>query len=169
MISSPSSYYVVNSSQIRLHEPWFQCIERQVCLRVLFDPTAEDVPPLLDCSFSTMSMCRWMGDARDESAIWRVLFTDKWTGESVCMYRFQGYSRRSRSKAKQFLKEVAVAKLWSPYVEPQTVQCLRFAYRFENGGRLSVLKHKRGWDEVWFYAKWCRCHLEAQDSFFITS
>lgn len=107
----------------------------------MFDST-ERTKSVLDCSFSSMSTCRWGADVRDEEAVWRVLFMDKWTGESACAYRSFGYGKR-KAKAR-FLDEAAVAKLWSTYVEPENVQCLRFRYRFEGGGRLSVLKHNRG-------------------------
>ena len=127
-------------------EPWFFFLFNLVyCWQYfLFDLPAEDGLSLLDCSFPSMSMCRWVIDGRDEAAMWRVLFIDKWTGESACVYRFQGYSRRSRGRALEFLKQTAVAKLWSPYVEPELTRCMRFRYRFEGGGRLSVLKHSRG-------------------------
>lgn len=71
---------------------------------------------------------------------------DKWTGESACVYRQQ--SSRVVFEDEAILtadeNEAAVAKLWSPYVRAGRVQCLRFRYRFEGKGRMSVLKHNRG-------------------------
>lgn len=106
-------------------------------------PTARGRKSRLDCSFASMSFCRWMGDARDYAARWRVLFMDKWTGESACAYRSLEEEEEEGSLDPSG-SQTAVAKLWSPYVKASRVQCLRFRFRFESGGQLSVLKHKKG-------------------------
>lgn len=73
--------------------------------------------------------------------MWRVIFIDKWIGESACVYRFHGYD----GEGPLFLDKPAVAKLWSPYVKPRSALCLQFRYRFQGaGGRLSVMKHVAG-------------------------
>lgn len=86
----------------------------------------------LDCSFTGSSLCEWNDDPRDTLAKWRVLYMDRWTGESVCMTRV--HSRRRENLA-------AVAKLWSPLASSI---CVSFAFKVHGAGRLSVLKHAEG-------------------------
>ncbi len=121
------------------HRESIKAVSNESSLRERFlrSPIPPGTKSSLDCSFSSSSaaFCRWKDDARDHTAMWRVLYTDRWTGESACMSRV--VSRRAS------LSAPAVAKLWSPWVESGG-HCLRFAFRVEGAGHLSLLKHAPG-------------------------
>lgn len=104
-------------------------------LAILF--LGQKTQSVLDCTFtsSTSTFCRWRDDFRDRVARWRVLYFDQWTGESACVGRVQSQKAASDIPA--------VAKLWSPWVQPGS-RCFHFSYQLDGPGRLSVLRHSDG-------------------------
>ncbi len=72
--------------------------------------------------------------------MWRVLYVDKWTGESACMYRNNEFAEYYGES----VRPSASARLWSPFVRRGHVQCVRFRYRVHDESRLVVLKHNKG-------------------------
>lgn len=102
-----------------------------------FASSSGNLASVLDCTFSSSStFCRWNPDNKDRIGMWRVVYVDRWTGESACM-------SKSISRRAQRSKAPTVAKLWSPWMESAS-RCLRFSYLLDGPGRLSMLRHADG-------------------------